>query len=236
MPLLKDIPEIPTKAVREIIFDHLRQAIINGDLKTDMYFTDAEIAAEMGVSRTPVREAVQKLESEGYIERVPMKGNRVKGLAPQEVALSFSIRKALEILAIRYAAINISEDDLARMRDIIAESEKLFEEHREEERFERFLPMVRDFNLIAFNACGSERLLALVWEQRDIFDRYRVMRTILPHRMDRSLARRKALYEAFAAHDPDKAASVWEEHLGESYEIWRTHSGFAAELEGFRVF
>lgn len=236
MPLLKSVPEIPTKSVRDIIYDHIRQAINHGDLKADTYFTDVEIAQELGVSRTPVREAVQRLESDGYIERVPMKGNKVKGHSAQDLALSFSIRTALEVLALKYAAINVTESELAGMAALLAEADTVFAEYQGNERFEKFLPIVKDFNNLVFGACKSDRLLELVWQQRETLDRYLVMRNILPHRMEKSLARRKALYEALRDHDPERAGAVWKEHLDESYIIWKEHSGLADQLEGFRVF
>ena len=93
--------------MREIIYEHLRKAIVYGELKADAMFTDAEIAEEFGVSRTPAREALQKLESNGYIQRITMKGNRVLGISPYELAHSFTIRKALETLAFKYSAIRI---------------------------------------------------------------------------------------------------------------------------------
>ena len=105
MGLLKDIPELRTPPIRDIIYERLRKAIVQGELKADSYFNDHEISEEFGVSRTPIREAVQKLESDGYIERVPMKGYRVCGLSTHELAHCFSIRKALETLAVRYSAL-----------------------------------------------------------------------------------------------------------------------------------
>ncbi len=236
MPLLKNVPDLRTKPMRDIIYEHLRKAIARCELKPDSTFTDGEIADEFGVSRTPVREAVQKLEAEGYIERVPMKGNRVCTVSPYELANSFAIRKALETLAVRYAAVRITDEELDQMKTLLDEADAIFAEYSGEELLDRFFPIVKKFNQIVFEACKSERLSELVWAQRDLFDRYRVMRLILPNRIHKSLARRKALYDAFLAHDPDTACAVWTEHLDESFVIWREKSGYAKELEDFRFF
>lgn len=236
MPLLKNVPELRTKPMRDIIYEHLRKAIVRGELKADSTFTDGEIADEYGVSRTPVREAVQKLEAEGYIERVPMKGNRVCSVSPYELANSFAIRKALETLAVRYAALRITDEELDAMRELLLEADAVFAGFSGDELLDRFFPIVKKFNKIAFEACGSDRLTELVWAQREIFDRYMVMRIILPNRINKSLSRRKLLYEALAAHDPERAAAVWTEHLDESFVIWREKSGYAKELEEFRFF
>ena len=82
MPLLKDLPEMPSKPLREIIYDHLRRAIIHGDLQSDTWFTDMDIAAEMGVSRTPVRDAVQKLERDCLLYTSPSPRDRQKSRMP----------------------------------------------------------------------------------------------------------------------------------------------------------
>lgn len=237
MAFLKDVPDLRAQPMREIIYEHLRKAIVYGELKADAYFTDQEIADEFGVSRTPAREALQKLESNGYIERVPMKGNRVCGLTAYELAHSFSIRKALETLAIKYSAIRITEDELARMSDILDDLEAVYRGSLPKDRMlDELFPLIKKFNELAFGACRSQRIIESVWAQREIFDRYRVMRLVLPNRVERSIARRRALYDAFRAHDAEAACAVWAEHLDESFAIWREKSGFAKELEGFHFF
>lgn len=236
MGYLRDVPDLRTQPVRDIIFERLRKAIVQGELKPDTYFTDVEIAEEFGVSRTPVREAVQKLELGGYIERVPMRGNRVLGLSPRELAHSFAIRKALEMLALRYTALRISEDDLARMEDILDRLEAFAASGRAQTDPEQLFALVKEYNAVLFRSCGSEHLEGLVYAQREVFDRYGVMRVVLPNRVDRSVSRRRQLWEAFRARDPDRAATIWSEHLDESFEIWRDKSGYWEELKDFPFF
>lgn len=236
MALLTNVPDLRAKPMRDTIYEHLRKAIVRGELQADITFTDGEIAEEFGVSRTPVREAVQKLEADGYIERVPMKGNRVCGVSPYELAHALAIRKAIETLAVRYSALRIIEEELDGLNALLKQADAIFSEFDGEDLLERFFPIVKQFNHIAFEACKSTSLTTLIWTQRELFDRYRVMRIILPNRIHKSLARRKKLYEAFCAHDPDQACAIWTDHLNESFTIWRDKSGYGEELEGFRFF
>lgn len=236
MGFLKDVPDLRTQPMRDIIFERLRKAIVQGELKSDDTFTDVEIAEEFGVSRTPVREAVQKLESAGYIERVPMKGNRVCSLSPYELAHCFAIRKALETLAVRYAALRVTEAELQGLEETLRQADEVYAAYSGDKRLEAIFPLIKRYNEIAFEACKSERLTECVWAEREIFDRYRVMRIVLPNRLERSLSRRRELYEAYQAHDPDRAAAIWSEHLDESFKIWRDQSGFAEELKDFQFF
>lgn len=236
MSILKTKPDLRAQPMREIIFDRVREAIVRGELAADTSFTDAEIAGEFGVSRTPAREALQKLESGGYIERVPMKGNRVCGLSARELAHCFAIRKAVETLAVQYAATRIAApelDALANTLDQIEEANATLDGDR---LLERLFPLVKQFNEIIFGACGSTKLLEQVWAQREIFDRYRVMRLVLPEHLERSIIHRRELFEAFKARDPARARAVWAQNLDESFIIWRDKSGFARQLEDFRLF
>ena len=233
MGFLKDVPDLHTQPIRDIIFERLRKAIVQGELAPDTYFTDAALAEDFGVSRTPVREAVQKLEMAGYIERVPMRGNRVLGLSPHELAYSFAIRKALETLALQYSAIQITDETLRQVSKILDELEAIVADLSGEERLERAFPLVKKYNELVFEACGSEHLTGLIWAQREIFDRYRVIRSVLPSRVEQSVSRRRDLYEALKARDPERAKAIWSKHLGESFSIWQEKSGYTEELKDF---
>jgi len=232
--LLKNAPKLQTLPIRDVVYEHLRKAIVSGELAAGTTFTDQEVADDFGISRTPVREAVQKLESAGYIERVPMRGNKVCSLSPLELAYSFSVRKALETLAVRYAALNIGKGELERLAALLAKAETFLEGPRGEEGLEEYYAILRSFNEIVFEASGSPRLAELIWAQRELFDRYRVMRDVVSRRPRKSLERRKALYAALEARDAEAAAAIWAENLAESFATWRDSGGHAKELERFR--
>jgi len=236
MGMLKNIPELKTPPIRDIIYERLRKAIIESELKAGDTFTDNEIAEEFGVSRTPIREAVQKLESEGYIKQVTMKGYQVCGFSPLELAHCFAMRKALESLAVRYTCIYIDEAGLAELNGLLGRIELAFTQQQGDKLVEEVIPLVKRYNEVVFNNCGSERLEELIWSTREIFDRYRVNRIVLPNHVELSLSRRRDLYNAFVARDPEKAAEVWSLHLEDSFRIWCEKSGHGAELKDFRFF
>ncbi len=155
-----------------------------------------------------------------------MKGNRVLGISPYELAHSFTIRKALETLAVKYSALRATEDELAQMADVLNQLDKAYASMSGDKLLETLFPLIKQFNEIAFAACKSSRILEGVWAQREIFDRYRVMRLVLPNRIDRSI-KRVTLSTMPSRHTTRACQRIWSEHLDESFSIWREKSGFA---------
>lgn len=236
MVLFQETPDIRREPMRQIVYKYLRKAIVNGNLGPETTFKDQEIAEELGISRTPVREAVQRLEAEGYIERIPMRGNRVISISPFELAHTYGIRKAIESLAVRYTALRINDEELAELKNLIRKADEIFSMYSGEDLVQWYLPIIKKYNQIMFTACRSAHLTELIWSQREIFDRFRVMRITLPARIHESFANRKNIYVAFLAHDSDAASDIWADHIRHSFMVWREQSGFAKELEGFTFF
>jgi DNA-binding GntR family transcriptional regulator len=87
------------KPLRELVLDAIREAIINGNLKPRERLMEIQLAEELGVSRTPIREALRKLELEGFIVMIPRKGAYVADISFKDIADVFEIRAALEGLA-----------------------------------------------------------------------------------------------------------------------------------------
>ncbi|MEZ4671421.1 MAG: GntR family transcriptional regulator [Anaerolineae bacterium] len=97
-PLLHQIENRP---LRERVLDALRDAIISGELKPGQDLVETELAASLGVSRAPLREALQILSSEGLVETIPYTGTTVKRLTRTDIEELYSLRSVLETFAIR---------------------------------------------------------------------------------------------------------------------------------------
>ena len=103
--------------LRDIVFKSLSEAIILGDLKPGERLMETKLADELGVSRTPVREAIRKLELEGLVVMTPRKGAEVADINLQDLKEVLEIRKALETLAVQLACKNASEEDVQKLKD-----------------------------------------------------------------------------------------------------------------------
>ena len=107
-------------SLRGKVFNTIREAILEGSYKPGDVLRESTIATELGVSRTPVREAIRQLELEGLVQSIPNKETVVAGITQEDVEDIYLIRSRLEGLAARKAAERITEQDLQEMEEILA--------------------------------------------------------------------------------------------------------------------
>ena len=101
--------------LREVVCETLREAIISGVLRPGERLMEIQLAEELGVSRTPVREAIRKLELEGFVIMIPRRGTYVADLSIKDINEVFEVRSALDSLANGLAAERITEEELEQM-------------------------------------------------------------------------------------------------------------------------
>ncbi len=111
-------------SLREMIMDALRQGILSGDFKPGERLVEDRLAADFGVSRNPVREAIRALETEGMIEVIPRKGAFVAALSEEELAELVEVRAAIEALSAKLAARRLSEAQRTAVLEILDRGER----------------------------------------------------------------------------------------------------------------
>lgn len=114
---------IKTIKLRDEVVSRIRSAIVLGKLTPGQRLTEEDLARELGVSRSPVREALAQLEREGLVVSPPNRGTFVRQLTPQEVRELFSVRAALETLAAEWALPNLVEADLRTLEDLLEQQD-----------------------------------------------------------------------------------------------------------------
>ena len=102
--------------LRDVVFNTLREAILKGELKPGERLMELQLAAKLGVSRTPIREAIRMLEQEGLAVTIPRKGAEVARMTEKDMEDVLQIRDALDELAASIACEQISEEELAELR------------------------------------------------------------------------------------------------------------------------
>ncbi|MFZ3172508.1 MAG: GntR family transcriptional regulator [Carboxydocellales bacterium] len=197
------------KPLREIVFESLREAIINGNLEPGERMMEIQLADEMGVSRTPVREAIRKLELEGFVVMIPRKGAYVAGISLKDIADVFEIRAALESLAAALAAERITEEELESLECSLVK----VAECTEADDLEALITVDTDFHDILYKASRNERLVQIVSNLREQIQRFRMTSLSQPGRMKDALEEHRKLVEALSERNIELARTLAREHI-----------------------
>ena len=193
----------------DIVYEALRDAIIKQVLKPGERLMETELAEEMGVSRTPVREAMRKLELEGYVVMVPRKGAYVAGLSIKDINNLFEIRGALETLAAGLAASRASQEEIEEMERNLVMEASLFETSDVINTIE----VDTKFHELIYSASRNNRLQNMIKDLRDQIQRFRTTSLAVPGRMKFALAEHRKIVEAIAAGDVQEARRATKEHI-----------------------
>ena len=156
--------------LRDVVFNTLRQAILRGELKPGERLMEIQLANKLGVSRTPIREAIRKLELEGLVLMIPRRGAEVAEITEKSLCDVLEVRSALEILAVELACERISEQDVDKLR----EAAKEFEEVSKSEDVTALAEADVKFHDIIYFATDNQRLIQLLYNLREQMYRYRV--------------------------------------------------------------
>ena len=156
--------------LRDVVFNTLRQAIIKGDLKPGERLLEIKLADMLGVSRTPVREAIRKLELEGLVTMMPRRGATVLGITKKHLQDVLEIRCALEELALELACCRITPEQLEKLLHL----EKLLEEKKESDDAFELSDIDEKFHEQIYQATNNPRLIQMLANLREQMYRYRL--------------------------------------------------------------
>ncbi len=186
------------QTLRERIVDTIREAIINGILKPGTKISEPELAERFGISRTPIREALRQLESEGFITVIPRKGAIVSKLSKKDVEDFYELKSILEGFAARKAVEKISDDDIEHMEHVNRQLEKLTKKGD----LRRVYELHNEFHDTFLKACGNDKLYGIVQNLVRQFQRFRMILS-MPGKIEGSIEQHWEIIEAFKKRDAD---------------------------------
>ena len=203
---LKSVDISKTASAATIVFDALRKAIIEGDLKEGEPLRQDEIARMFNTSRIPVREAISRLEEQGLVKTQRYKGAVVSGLSAQEAQEIFDLRAVLEPEVIRRAVPRMSKEALAQAKECLV----AFSQSSD--------PMTwgdlnRDFHATLYREAGLQYHMDVIDNAMDRVDSYLRAQLVLSNGSERANDEHIAIWEACAAGDADLAAALTHEHI-----------------------
>ncbi|WIV12276.1 GntR family transcriptional regulator [Proteiniborus sp. MB09-C3] len=158
------------KPLREIVFESIREAILDGRLKPGERVMEIQLAEKLGVSRTPVREAIRKLELEGLLIMEPRKGAYVADVSLKDVVDVLEVRSSLEGLAASLAAIRASEEEIQLLR----EKSTQFKECIEKSDVQGMINKDTEFHEVILQAAKNKKLTSIIESLREQVQRFRV--------------------------------------------------------------
>lgn len=209
MAKIEQMDNDSSSSLRGKVFIQLENAILNGKYKSGDSLIETKLSEELGVSRTPIREAIRQLELEGLVQTIPNKGAIVTGLSPKDIDDIYTIRLAIEGIAARWAAENITEEELKELKHSL----ELEEFYTEKNDLEQILKLDTKFHETIYRASKSKPLMNMLSNFHHYIQRARTYSLGMSGRAKEALEEHEAIYEAISKKDSKEAEELTIEHV-----------------------
>lgn len=195
--------------LRDVVFNTLRQAILRGELKPGERLMEIQLANKLGVSRTPIREAIRKLELEGLVLMIPRKGAEVAEITEKSLRDVLEVRRALEELAVRIVCDKITKGQIEDLKEAARE----FQETLGSKDVTKIAEADVKFHDVIFQATDNQRLVQLLSNLAEQMYRYRVEYLKKEQFYDKVIAEHEDLINRIERRQKDEAAKVICQHI-----------------------
>lgn len=195
--------------LRDVVFNTLRQAILTGELRPGERLMEIHLADRLGVSRTPIREAIRKLELEGLVVMIPRKGAQVAKITEKNLKDVLEVRRALDMLAARLACRRMGEEDKEELKKACDEFADVVKGSNTKDITEADVR----FHDIILKATNNERLMQLVNNLAEQMYRYRLEYIKDSAYHSRLVQEHEAIYRAIINKEEEKAAEAVVLHI-----------------------
>jgi DNA-binding GntR family transcriptional regulator len=219
--------KLKASSLRDQALRVIRAGIISGELRPDQLYALGAVAEQLGVSVTPVREAVLELAREGLVTLARNRGFRVRELTERDLDEIVELRRIIEVQAVRAIASRRLLTEDGALRELAKASEKCAAAGD----WAGFLDNDRDFHLSLLSHLGNERLLASVGTLRDQSRLYGLDRLAGTESLMRSTHEHDALLDAVLAGQADEAAAIMDRHISHARGIWAGRAEHGAQDE-----
>ena len=200
--------------LRDVVFNTLRQAILRGELKPGERLMEIQLANKLGVSRTPIREAMRKLENEGLVLMVPRKGAEVAEITEKSLRDVLEVRRALEELSVQLACDKITDEGIEELK----KTAKEFEEVVDSEDITVVAAKDVVFHDIIYAATDNPKLIQLLNNLREQMYRFRAEYLKRSEFHPQLLKEHQEIIEAIINRQKDEAARIMCQHIDNQVE------------------
>ncbi len=195
--------------LRDVVFNNLRDAILNGSLKPGERLMENHLAEKLGVSRTPVREALRMLEIEHLVELIPRKGAQVLDLSTTDLRNVLEIRSTLEALALKLACGNVPKEKIQKLKDL----NEAFIENFDKKDYEGAARCDEEFHNIILECTGNDRLVQILSNLRLQVYRYRIVYIKIADNLDTIIKHHSDMVYAIENNLPKMGEEVAKDHV-----------------------
>ncbi len=195
--------------LRDVVFNTLRKAILTGKLKPGERLMEVHLANRLGVSRTPIREAIRKLELEGLVIMIPRRGAEVARITEKSLKDVLEVRRTLDALSVELVCERIGAEDLERLRMACEE----FEQAVKGKNASVIAKADVALHDIIVEATGNERLMQLVNNLSEQMYRYRFVYIMEEREHDMLVAEHREIYESIVSRDRERASRAAKLHI-----------------------
>ena len=198
-------------SIADQIFDQLERDILAGKYARGEVLSELGLSKQLGVSRTPIREAIRRLEQEDFLEETG-RGAVVVGITREDMEDMYEIRLHTEGLAARRAAEHVSEEELRAMRDVL-DLQRFYCEKNGENSSDQIKNQDSEFHRLFYRSTASKSYFNTLYALHKRMTKFRKASVSKQSRALQSLQEHEAIYVALAAHDPDAAEQAAVEHV-----------------------
>ena len=195
--------------LRDVVFNTLRQAILRGELKPGERLMEIQLANKLGVSRTPIREALRKLELEGLVNMVPRKGAEVADITEKSLRDVLEVRKALEELSVQLACEKITEEEIEELKRVA----ERFKDTLNDQDVTKIAEADVAFHDVIYTATDNQKLILLLNNLREQMYRYRVEYLKKEEAYPQLIAEHEELIDNISKRNKEEATRIMCEHI-----------------------
>lgn len=213
--LVKTMSEFAGMPLRDVAFQTLRRGILHGELQPGERLMEIQLANRLGVSRTPVREAIRMLELEGLVINTPHRGAQVASITEKDLQDVLEVRKGLEKMSVSLACERITEEQLQELY----EASRLFEKRaREDGDIMELAAADEAFHAIIYKASGNQRLEQLINNLLDQMFRYRIEYLKDEGNRESLIREHDELWKSLSGKDYSRARKYTSQHIERQME------------------
>lgn len=207
-------PMMESRPIRDIAYEVLKHAIITGEIPAGERIVETDYAERLHISRTPLREALRRLERDALVEYIPRRGVIVRAFTIADVDEIYTVRNALEMLTLPAIIERATAEEIAELRGRLQEMDRLVAERNIEE----LSPVTRAFHAQITSLCRQSRILRVLESQDEYITRFSSMAIREETNLIQANEEHHKLVDYIEARDLEKFSSLMQSHIERSKE------------------